>query len=134
MLWAGIALGVLGAAGSIIGGNKAADAAKDAAARDAYYEDLVTREKIRNLRREEDELRGDTIAITAASGVNVNMGSPLDVLAEQATEYRNLRNITEKVGATRAANAIARGNAAAKTYKWNAYSSAIQQLGGIPWG
>jgi len=124
---AGILSGV-GAIASLAGGREAEKAADRQAAEEARLEGIVTDEKIRQLGVEEEVVRGETIASVAGSGVKVDSGSPLMVLATQASEYERLRNVTREAGASRAANALARGDLVGKQAKYGSYSSAANQF------
>jgi hypothetical protein len=94
---------------SLFGGAKADKAAKKAAKAQAAAEFRLTQEKLRSLKVEERVLRGQTIAGAAGSGVSVQTGSPLEILAEQAREFQRERMITAQTGATRAAGIKTRG-------------------------
>lgn len=129
MAVAGIATSVVGAATSYIGGKKAGRAAKDAAAAEAEIEDKITDERIRQIGREEDLMSEATIARTAGSGVKVGGESMLQVLAEQAAEFRREKDITREVGASRASTALQRGSALATQYKYQGLSGAASGIG-----
>lgn len=128
---AGIALSAIGALSSFVGSQRASDAAKRQAKEEARMESLVTREKLRQLNIEERVARGETIAGYAGSGVlatgNPKM-TPSVVLAEQANEFLHQKNITSQVGATRAQNALAKGNATATAFRYQGYANTAQQL------
>lgn len=99
--------GVLGFSSS----RRARRAARRAAAEEARIEREVTGERIRQLYGDEREMAGRTRAMAAGSGVVADRGSPLMVLAEQATEFAREREITRRVGASRAQAALAQGRA-----------------------
>jgi hypothetical protein len=124
---AAVAAGI-GALSSILGGRSAAKDAKRAAAEDARLEGIVTREKIRQIGVEERVLRGETIAAAAGSGVKAGVGSPLQILAEQAREFGRQKTITSEVGASKAASALQRGQMAGSQAKYSSYSSAANQF------
>lgn len=128
MEWVAAAIAGIGVISSIIGGNKARSDAKDAAAREAAAEEKVTAEKLRQLFREEDVMRGQTLAAVAGSGVRTDRGSPLKVLAEQQAEFIRERLITKQVGATRAQAALAQGSAIGRQAKYQGYSQAASGL------
>ncbi len=125
---AGIAANVIGAAFGLSGASKAAKAADRAGKREAKLEGLVTDERLRQIDREEMLMREDTIARTAGSGVLVGSQSSLEVLADQASEFRKEYRITREAGATRSRAALEGGRATAQQYKYQGYSSAV---GGI---
>ena len=112
-----------------IGSSKQASAAKKAAKEKARAEDLVTDEKIRLLLKKEEDLAGETVARTAASGVKVSSVSPLMVLAEQAREAAYERDITKKVGATKSRMAKTEGSDIASATRYGAYAAAAQSAG-----
>lgn len=118
----------IGAITSIIGGNKAARAAKQAAQREAQLEGLVTIEKMRQLHIQERIQRGETIAQVAGSGVKASEGSPLTLLAEQAREFAMQRQITHSVGASKATAALQGGSLVANQAKFGSYSNAANQF------
>ena len=66
---------------SILGGISGGKAAKKAAKADAAAELRLTQAKLEDLKAEEQVMRGSTIAGAAGSGVKVDKGSPLEVLA-----------------------------------------------------
>ena len=74
-------------------------------------------------------MREQTITGFAASGVKANIGSPLEVLADQAAEFRREQVIIEKVGASKAQSALQSGKNVATQAKWAGISGAVQGLG-----
>lgn len=92
-------------------GRRARRAARRQAEEEARIERQVTGERIRQLYGEERDMAGRTRAIAAGSGIVADRGSPLMVLAEQATEFAREREITRRVGASRAQTALAQGRA-----------------------
>lgn len=128
MSW-GVVIGTVVSVGAtLIAGERAADAADDAASEEARLEGVVTREKLRQLQVEEEVVRGETIAAIAGSGVKVDEGSPLVVLADQAREYEYVRGATREAGASRAANALTRGRAVGDQARYGSYASSANSL------
>jgi hypothetical protein len=123
MSWVAVGITAAGMISSFLGSKKSAQAAKDAAGRQAQDERLVTAEKIRQLNKEERTLAGDTRARAAGSHVKAGQGSPLEVLAEQAREFTHERNINKKVGASKAASALQRGRDVGNAVKYQSYSN-----------
>lgn len=120
---AGIAIAALGLISDFVGGSKAAKAAKRAAKGEAAAELKVTQERIRQLDIEERVLRGQTIAAAAGGGVKTTVGSPMELVAEQAKEFAFERKITAEVGASRAAAGLQRGRDVGSAYKYQSYSN-----------
>ncbi len=116
---------------SIFGGSSAEKAAKRQAAEEARIEREVTAERIQQLEIEERVLRGETIANTGASGVKTTGATPLAVLAEQEYQFARERMITNRVGASRAAAALGRGEATAAQYRTQTYSNIGAAAGNI---
>lgn len=129
-MWAiaGIALNVIGAAFSIKSGRAAAGAAEDAAAEEARLERRVTSERLYQIGRQEDLMAEATIARTAGSGVKVGSQSQLEVMADQAAQFRRERAITQEVGATRAKASLASGAAVAQQSRYQGYTGAATGL------
>ncbi len=125
---AGIAFEVLGAGLGIFGASKAEKAAKAQAAEEARLEGKVTDERVRQIKRQEDIMAGQTVAATAGAGVKVGSGSSLAILADQAAEFRRERTITREVGATRAKASLQRGEALAKQYRYQGLGGAVGGL------
>ena len=128
---ASIAVGVVGIGLQISGARKAEDAAIQQGQDEAVTERAVTKERIRQIGREEEIMRGDTIGRVAASGVKVDMGSPLEILADQASEFQREKSITQEVGASRAKLALSSASALGTQYKYQGYAAAAQGLGSI---
>lgn len=139
--WIQVALAAVGAITSIMGGNKAAHAARRQAREEARMEGVVTAEKIRQIGKQEVITKGETIAGYAGSGVKVGrgqgfdqskaFGSPLTVLAEQAREFARERHIVSEVGASKAAQALGGGRSIADQYKFAGYSQAASNIADI---
>lgn len=127
-------LAIAGAAFSIIGGSKAKRRAERQAAEEARLEGLVTQEKLRQMSVEQEIEQGSVRAQFAAAGADVNVGSPLNVMANQAAEFERLRRGVAEVGATRAANAQLRGKLQGEGIMWNSIGNALNTLGGANWG
>jgi hypothetical protein len=112
----------------IFGASKAKKAARRKAEEEAAAEGEVTAERVRQIDVEEKALRGETIAKTAASGIKTTSGTTISLLAEQAYEFEKERAITEKVGASKATSALARGNSLAAQIDSQAIGSSVSQL------
>jgi hypothetical protein len=123
LLVAGVAMQGLGMISDFVGGRKAASAAKKAGKKQASDERVITAERIRQLQIEERTLRGETIGKVAASHVKVDQGSPLEVLAEQVREFSKERQITQQVGASKAAASMQRGRDVGNIAKYQSYSN-----------
>lgn len=122
---ASVISGVLGFGGS----KKAEKAAKRAAAEQARQEKVVTKEKVRQLFAEERTLAGTTVARQAGSGGVVNKGSILDILAEQASQFRIERRTVEQAGASRVAAALAQGSSVAAQASAQGLANLFQGVG-----
>ena len=127
---AGIALSVTSAGLSYKAGQDASKASKKAAKEEARLEGLVTDRRIEQIEREEMLMGEATVARTAGSGVKVGGQSQLEVMADQAAEFRKEREITKEVGATKARASLAGGAATAQQYKYQGYSGAASGLAG----
>ena len=123
---AGIMAGI-GALTSILGGVSASKKTKPAAKEEARLETLVTQAKILDLKRDEELLRGQTIAGAAGAGVKADVGSPLTIIAEQAREFERERRTVSQVGTTRASQAISRGRMVGRQAVYGGISSAASQ-------
>ena len=116
---------------SIYSGEQAKKDAKKAGAAQAKTEAEVTKERVRQIAREENLMRESTVAATAGSGVKVGSKSTLQVLADQKAEFAREKAITEKVGASAAKAALAEGRAVGAQYQAQGISSAITGIGNI---
>lgn len=125
---------IAGAAVSLIGGISARNEAQDAADEEARLEGVVTAEKLRQMTVEEQIERSRTRAGYAASGVDVTVGSPLQVLSNQAAEYGRLRRGVAQAGATRAGQAQLRGQMTGDRALWGGVGNALNILGSANWG
>ena len=123
MAIATIALQSLGMISDFLGGRKAEKAAERAAKKEAVAEGKVTAERLRQLEKEERSLAGTTRAVAAGSGVKANVGSPLAILAEQASEFAHEKQIVRQVGATKAASALQRGRDVGDAVKYQSYGN-----------
>jgi hypothetical protein len=139
--YAAAAIGAVGLISSFIGSKKASKAAKDAAKEEARLEGLVTGEKIRTLGIDERTLYGQTVAGYSGGGVqgiqpnlgasNVTAGSPMSVLAEQKKSFAAEKDITSKVGASKAQAALTRGKNVADAYRWSGYANVASSVSNI---
>ena len=120
---AAAALQTLGLISDFLGSRKSASAAKKAARKEAQAEGEVTIERIRQLEIEERALAGATRAGYAGSGVKADVGAPLAILAEQAKEFAFEKQITARVGATKAAAALQRGRDVGNAVRYQSYSN-----------
>ena len=116
---------------SIYSGEQAKKDAKQAGREAAKTEAEVTKERVRQIAREENLMRESTVAATAGSGVKVGSKSVLQVLADQQAEFAREKAITEKVGASAAKAALAEGRAVGAQYQAQGISSAITGIGNI---
>jgi hypothetical protein len=119
------ALAIISIGSSIFGGKKASDSASKYGDEESYLEGVVTEAKVRSLRKEERTLAGDTRAAAAASGVKANMGSPQDILKEQAITFQEEINTVKKSGATRSSQAQTRGRMAGNQAMYRGLSDAF---------
>ena len=121
---------VAGAVISYQGSRKAGKAAEAAGQAEAETERAVTQERLRQIEREEMLLREQTIAGTAGQNIKVDSRSALEVLADQASEFRREREITTEVGASKAQASLTRASALATQYKYQGYSALFSGLTG----
>ena len=128
---AAIAVSVVGIGLGISGARKGEEAALQQGQDEATTERAVTKERIRQIGREEEMMRGETIGRVAGSGVKVSQGSPLEILADQAAEFKREKSITQEVGASKAKLALSSASALGTQYKYQGYSAAAQGLGSI---
>jgi hypothetical protein len=155
---AGLAIGAAGLLMNFIGSKKGAKAAKKEGAEEARLEGLVTDEKVRNLRTEQRSMYGETLAGYAGGGVlarapslesnltlgdsfggagayggsdSVMTGSPSSVINEQALAFAGQRDITRKVGATKAQQSLTRGNNIADQYRYSGYANVASGISNI---
>jgi len=128
MEWVAIAMATVSTISSIVGGSKASSATKSATNRAAIDEQAITTQKIKELRQDERTLAGQTRVRAAASGVKANVGSPLDILAEQARTFAEQRLITSQVGATKMQAGLARGRMVGQQAMYQGISQGAQSL------
>jgi hypothetical protein len=161
MAWPAVAAVGIAAAGLVmdfVGSKKASKAAKKEGAEQARLEGLVTDEKLRNLRTEQRSMYGETLAGYAGGGVlarapslesnltlgdsfggagayggsdSVMTGSPGSVINEQALSFAKQRDITRKVGATKAQQALTRGSNIADQYRYSGYANVASGISNI---
>ncbi len=110
MQYVAAAMAVISAISSVVGGIKGSKAAKAAGRAEARAEGVVTAAKLADLIIEERALKGQTLAATAGSRVKVGVGSPVEILKEQAATFARERQTVATVGATKAAQSKTRGS------------------------
>ena len=120
----GVAAAV-GVGAQVAGTSRTMKKGKEAAREAALAEQTVTKAKVIDLLKEERAMRGATIAGAAGSGVKVNQGSPLQILAEQAREFERERMTVKEVGATKTAAALTRSDMARTAAGYQGYSQAV---------
>jgi hypothetical protein len=108
-----------------MGASSAMKKGKKAGREQAFAEQTVTKAKVEDLLKEERAMKGATIAGAAGSGVKVNQGSPLQILAEQAREFERERMTVKEVGATKTAAALTRSDMARTAAGYQGYSQAL---------
>jgi len=128
---AGAAIAAVGMITNYLGSKKKAKAAKKAAANEAWAEGRTTAERIRQLNIQERTMKGETMAMAAGSGVLATEGSPLQVMAEQAQEFKRERMFTKEVGATKAAASRQRGRDVAQEIQYQSYSNMAQSASNV---
>ena len=121
-------MSLLQGAADIIGGIEARKAAKKAGKEEAALESLVTQAKVVDLEKEEEVLRGQTIAAAAGAGVKTDVGSPLTILAETASEFARQKRTIQQAGATRAAAATTRAGMVGKRATYQSISQGASSL------
>ena len=131
MEYVAAAMAIIGAASSIMGGLKSKSSAEKAADKETYLEGVVTDAKVRSLRKEERTLAGDTRAAAAGSGVLADVGSPLDILKEQAMTFQREINTVKTAGATRSAQSQTRGRMAGRAAMYQGLSQGAQGLSSV---
>ena len=130
MQWVAAAMAVISAVGSIVGGIKGGKSAGAAGRAEARAEGDITSAKLEDLFAEERNMRGQTLAGAAGANVKVDKGSPVEILAEQARTFERERQITAKVGASRASITKQRGEMLGKQIAYQGISTGIGQLAG----
>ena len=147
LLAAGIGVAAVGIISGFLGAKKAGKAAKEQAAEEARIEGLTTKERIRQIGKEERDMYGQTIAGYTGGGVLASfgsmergdvpretIGSASPVLAEQAQEFAFERQITQETGASNVSQSLARGKSLANQYKYQSYSNAANSISKILMG
>lgn len=122
-------MALLSGAADVIGGIEARKEAKKAGKEEARLESLVTQAKVIDLEKEEEVLRGQTIAAAAGAGIKTDVGSPLTILAETAREFAREKRTIQQVGATRAAAATTRGRMAGRQATYQGIGRGVSSLG-----
>ncbi len=118
----------VGALTSVFGGLSGKKDAEEAALKQASTDMKVTQEKIYNLEQEERQLAGQTRARTAGSNVKADIGSPLDILSEQAQTFAREKMITAQVGAEKAELTKKRGAMAGSQAAYQGFAQGAQGL------
>ena len=121
-------MAIIGAVSSIwggISGKKSARAASDVQAKQEMELSLA---KIEDLKIEERAMKGQTLAGAAGSGVKVDKGSPLEILAEQARNFQRERQTVARVGATNASVISQRGKMVGQQAAYQGYSQGASQM------
>jgi hypothetical protein len=140
--YAAAAIGTVGLITGFLGSKKASKAAKKQSKEEARLEGLVTAEKLRNLRIDERNLYGETLAGFASGGVQAvaptlagnartQTGSPQQIISEQAKTFAGERSIVSQVGASKVAQSLQHGKNVAEAYKWGGYSNAATGISSI---
>ena len=128
MEWVAAAMAVISAVGSIVGGIKGGKSAGAAGRAEARAEGDITSAKLEDLFAEERNMRGQTLAGAAGSNVKVDKGSPVEILAEQARTFERERQITAKVGASKASILNQRGKMAGDQAAYQGFSQGMGQM------
>ncbi len=123
------AMQLIGGVSSLLGGVKAKRDARAAAKEEARLEGIVTDSKVTGLQAEREQLRSTTIATAAGSGVNAQVGSPLQLMAEQARQFSREIRTVKQAGATRAAQAQTRGRMVGNQAMYSGFSQAAAGIG-----
>ena len=127
-------MAVAGAVLGLIGGSKAKSAAKRAARAEAMYDRVVEAETMRRMDYQQRIEQSSIKAQYAASGADVNVGSPLNVMAQQAAEFRRQQQAVAKSGSIRRANIKLGGKLAGDQAMWSSIQGAFGSLGSANWG
>lgn len=125
---AAVVIAAVGAGTSIKGGVDAKSAAGKAGRAQALSEMELTNAKLIQLKEEERALRGQTIAGAAGSNIKTDIGSPLEVLKEQARNFQKERATVAKVGATKAANLTTNSKMVGNQAAYQGYAQGAQGL------
>lgn len=100
----------VGAVSSIIGGNKAKDAAREAGRANATLIQSETAEQLRRTRLQFEQQLGTTRAFIGASGVRMDVGTPKRYLNYMRQEQNRQLDWTQKAGDMRARAARKQGS------------------------
>jgi len=126
---AGGVMSLVSGAASIFGGMSASKDAKRAAKEEAGLESIITQSKVVDLEKQEEVLRGQTVAAAAGAGVKTTKGSPLEILAEQAREFAREKLTVQQVGASRASAAMTRGKMVGRQAMYQGVGQGVSALG-----
>jgi len=88
----------------------------------------LTKEELRRMDRERELRRGDMVAQTAASGVELGSGSPADVLQDFLDESFREREAVKKAGVSKASAIRSRGQSASRIGRAGATASGIEAI------
>ena len=127
--WVAAGASIVGGVSSIIGGNKAKQAAKDAGRANARLIREETSEQLRRTRREFAMMRGETAAMIGASGVKFR-GTPAAYLMDMRQEQDRQLAFTERAGKKRARAARRQGSYIGQSAQMQGYTSGFQAFGG----
>ena len=117
----------IAAALSIIGGIKGKKESEKYAAKEADMELTLTRAKIEDLNLEERLTRGQTIAAAAGAGVKTDVGSPVEILREQAKNFATERMTIAQVGASKAESTTMRGKMIGRQALYQGWGQGLTQ-------
>jgi hypothetical protein len=142
MAWPLVAVAAAGLVLNYVSSKKGSKGAKKESKEQARLEGLTTAEQLRILDIEQRAMYGNTLAGYAGGGVQATAptlggearaqtGSPQAILAEQAKEFGLQKDITQKVGATKAAQALTRGKNVADDYRWTGYANVASGISNI---
>ncbi|GAG69466.1 unnamed protein product [marine sediment metagenome] len=139
MAWPAFAagIGVASLVTNFLGSRKAAKAAEEQSEEEARIEGLITDEKLRQLKLDERDMYGETLAQYSGSGVIGLMngapttGSPKTLIDEQAKTFADQRKITKEVGASNVAQSLMGGEALADRYKYSGYANVGSSISSI---
>lgn len=128
MEYVAAAMAVVSAISSLVGGSKANKSAGKAAREESRLENIVTKSKVKRLEAEKREMAGQTIQTAAGSGVAADVGSPVDLLVEQAKNFDEEILTTKIAGATRSQAAQTRGKMVGQQAAWQGAGQAASSL------
>lgn len=127
--WVAAGASIVGGVSSIIGGNKAKRAAKEAGKANARLIRAETNEQLRRTRREFDMMRGQTRALIGASGVRFE-GTPMRYLEDMKQEQDKQLTYTEIAGKKRARAARMQGSYIGQSAQMQGLTAGFQAFGG----